>query len=52
MGILNIGSQGLQATQIALQTTGNNIANVNTEGYSRQKAVLQTETGILGQGGI
>lgn len=51
MGILNIGSQGLQATQIALQTTGNNIANVNTEGYSRQKAVLQTETGILGQGG-
>ncbi len=51
MGILNIGSQGLQANQIALQTTGNNIANVNTEGYSRQKAVLQTETGILGQGG-
>jgi flagellar hook-associated protein 1 FlgK len=51
MGILNIGSQGLQANQIALQTTGNNIANVNTEGYSRQKAVIQTETGILGQGG-
>jgi flagellar hook-associated protein 1 FlgK len=41
----------LQANQIALQTTGNNIANVNTEGYSRQKAVIQTETGILGQGG-
>mgnify|MGYP002720319910 CR=1 FL=1 len=30
MSILNIGAQALQANLVALQTTGNNIANVNT----------------------
>ena len=29
---------GLQASQAALQTISNNIANANTEGYSRKKA--------------
>jgi flagellar hook-associated protein 1 FlgK len=33
------------ANQTILQTTGNNIANVNTPGYSRQTAVLQTVSG-------
>jgi flagellar hook-associated protein 1 FlgK len=35
-GILNIGSSALDAAYTALQTTGNNIANVNTPGYSRE----------------
>jgi flagellar hook-associated protein 1 len=35
---LNIAVQSLQAEQTAIQTTTNNIANVNTPGYSRQVA--------------
>jgi flagellar hook-associated protein 1 FlgK len=35
---LNIATQALQAEQTAIQTTSNNIANVNTPGYSRQVA--------------
>ena len=56
MGILNIGSQALQANMLALQTIGNNIANVNTAGYSVESAVLQavpgqyTGSGYIGQG--
>jgi flagellar hook-associated protein 1 FlgK len=45
MGILNIGTQALQANQLALQTIGNNIANVNTAGYSRQSVVMSTVAG-------
>lgn len=37
---LSIGRQALLAQQRALQVTGQNIANVNTPGYSRQRAVL------------
>ncbi|MEY4266873.1 MAG: hypothetical protein RIS90_1408 [Pseudomonadota bacterium] len=44
-GIFNIGVRALQANQAALQTTGNNIANVNTPGYSRQSVVLQSVAG-------
>lgn len=51
MSILNIGAQALQANLVALQTTGNNIANVNTAGYSRQKVVLQTVAGQFTGGG-
>ena len=40
--ILELGRQGLVAQQQGLQTTSNNIANTNTPGFSRQKAVLQT----------
>jgi flagellar hook-associated protein 1 FlgK len=35
-GLLTIGSSALDAAYTALQTTGNNIANVNTPGYSRE----------------
>jgi flagellar hook-associated protein 1 len=55
-GILNIGVGALLANQGALQTTGNNIANVNTPGYSRQSVVLQdvpgqsTGSGYFGKG--
>ncbi len=45
MGILNIGTLALNANLVALQTTGNNIANVNTAGYSRQSVVQETVAG-------
>lgn len=35
--ILRIGVSGLNVAQYALNTTGNNISNVNTEGYTRQR---------------
>jgi flagellar hook-associated protein 1 FlgK len=41
-GILNIGRSGIFANQTALAVTGNNIANVNTDGYSRQIAQFQS----------
>ncbi len=42
-GIVNTALTGLQAAQNALQVTGNNIANVNTPGYS-QENVIQSST--------
>lgn len=35
---LTIATSGLNAYQVALNTTANNISNVQTEGYSRQQA--------------
>lgn len=35
--ILNIGTSALLSLQRAISVTGNNIANVNTEGFSRQR---------------
>ena len=37
---LNIGSSALFAYQASINTTANNIANVKTEGYSRQETEL------------
>jgi flagellar hook-associated protein 1 FlgK len=45
MSIMNIGVRALMANQGALQVISNNIANVNTPGYSRQSAILQTVPG-------
>jgi len=39
--ILNIGRWALFSSQTALQVTGNNIANVDTPGYSRQAVVFE-----------
>ena len=56
MGILTIGTQALQANLLALQTAGNNIANANTQGYSRQQVIMQavegqfTGAGYIGKG--
>ncbi len=41
---LQTALSGLIAEQAALDVTGNNIANSDTEGYSRETAVLQTNT--------
>ncbi len=40
--ILGVGISGLAAAQQALATTGNNISNANTAGYSRQTVNLAT----------
>ena len=39
-GILEIGRRALSAHQAALNITAHNMANINTEGYTRQKPVL------------
>ncbi|MEH7504908.1 flagellar hook-associated protein FlgK [Neobacillus drentensis] len=38
---LELGKRGLAAQQAALATTGHNIANGNTTGYTRQRAEMQ-----------
>ncbi len=54
--LLNIGKVGLLTHQTNLQTTGHNVANVNTRGYSRQEVTLEARTpspsyiGPLGNG--
>ena len=40
--VLEIGKSGLGVYQTAIDTTSQNIANVNTTGYSRQQVVLET----------
>ena len=44
-GILSTGISGLSAAQYGLDTTGHNIANVNTEGYSRQRVETEASVG-------
>ncbi len=40
-GLMNIGQSALLTQQKAIDITSNNIANVNTPGYSRQRLVIQ-----------
>ena len=40
-GSIQLGANTLQAMQIGLQVTGNNIANANTPGYIRQETVYK-----------
>lgn len=49
--ILGIGNSGLIAAKKSLETTGHNISNVNTEGFSRQR-VDQASNSPLTQSGI
>ncbi|MCC7262321.1 MAG: flagellar hook-associated protein FlgK [Candidatus Latescibacteria bacterium] len=39
---LEIGRRALQAQQAALNLTSNNVANANTEGYSRRRATMES----------
>ena len=48
--LFDIGKSGLQSYRQALSVTGQNIANVNTEGYKRREADLTEVSG--GQGDI
>lgn len=43
---LHIGYSGLNAAQIGIDTTGHNIANAETEGYSRQRVVTSAATPV------
>ncbi len=43
---LHIGYSGLNAAQIGIDTTGHNISNAETEGYSRQRVVTAAATPI------
>ncbi|SCC91081.1 Flagellar hook-associated protein FlgK [Thiomonas sp. X19] len=46
-GLVSNSLTGLQAAQEALQVTGNNIANVNTPGYSREQAIQSAQPPTL-----
>ncbi|MEY2894037.1 MAG: flagellar hook-associated protein [Pseudomonadota bacterium] len=43
--LMSLGSSALYASYASLQATSNNIANANTDGYSRQTARLSTTSG-------
>ena len=47
---LNIARQGMMVSQIGLDLTGHNTANVNTEGYSRRRMEIASRMQILGGG--
>ena len=54
--VMSMAGNALLTQQRAITVTGNNIANVNTPGYSRQKLLLETKTpvqtgiGLMGNG--
>ena len=56
MTIYNTAVTALQSAQVAIATTGHNIANVNTPGYRRQETIMSTNVairvgnGFVGQG--
>ena len=55
-GLFHLGVSGMQAAQSALRTTGHNIANAATPGYSRQSVAFASRTpqgdgnGFFGRG--
>src|SRR4051812_35207489 len=44
-GIFGVALSGLNAAQIGMQTTGHNLSNVNTTGFSRQTIVQSQQPG-------
>ncbi len=50
LALFDIGRSGIFANQLALRVTSNNIANINTPGYSRQDAIMQIANPIEVQG--
>jgi flagellar hook-associated protein 1 FlgK len=45
LSVLNTANSALQAQQRAIDVTGQNVANVNTDGYSRQRVEMQSVGG-------
>ena len=43
---LNIAYTGLQAASVSINTTGHNISNVNTKGYSRQQTNVSADNAL------
>jgi len=53
-GTLNMASRSLQTQMTAVEVAGQNLANVNTTGYSRQRVEIQTSPDLatgIGQEG-
>lgn len=50
-GTISIALGGLQAQQAGLQTTTNNVANLNTPGYSRERPILEEADPVV-QGNV
>ncbi len=48
----DIGKKALRAQLAGLNVTGNNIANVNTPGYSRQEVNLATDAPLVSPEGV
>ncbi|MGE6165449.1 FlgK family flagellar hook-associated protein [Aeromonas rivipollensis] len=48
--LLGIGTSGVLAQQRLLQTTSNNIVNVNSQGYVRERTLIYTNSVGLGTG--
>jgi flagellar hook-associated protein 1 FlgK len=48
----NISKRGLNVAQTTIDVTSHNIANANTEGYSRQRAEIVTTTPFGGNSRI
>jgi flagellar hook-associated protein 1 FlgK len=44
MDSLNVGMRGLNAAQTAIDVTGQNISNANTEGYSRKRVNMEAQS--------
>lgn len=44
--MMDIGKRSMMNSQTALQTSGHNIANKSTEGYSRQRVEIQTNVPV------
>jgi flagellar hook-associated protein 1 FlgK len=50
-GIMNMAGSSLLAQQKAIKVSGNNIANVNTPGYSRQRLLMETKVPVMSSSG-
>jgi len=48
---LNIGYTGLNAAQVGINTTGHNIVNAETEGYTRQRVIQAAQTPLFTSSG-
>lgn len=51
-GLFDIGRSGLSAFQNALDTTGNNITNIYSEGYARQGVSMAERKGAINGNGV
>jgi len=50
-GVMTMAGSSLLAQQKAINVTGNNIANVNTPGYSRQRVLMETKLPLMSSSG-
>ncbi len=52
MGLLDLGGSAIQAQNAGIATAANNSANVNTEGYTRQRVDIRSNVGSPIYGGV